>query len=149
MNDLKLEIEKYSDWKLLRTKKAFLLLPWVAPCYVAIKVSKFLWMYVDDFFETVKFKTTEERQEHIKQFEEEKAMRKSELDMVSIAFILSGIYYLLFGSNSIINVPSEVFLIYIAATINVLGIGKILAFASLVSVLGYGLKYLKGGNKDE
>lgn len=150
MNDLKIEKENDFDWSFLKTKRAFLLLPWIAPCYVAVKTSKFLWMYVDDFFHTIDIKNNPgERQEYIEKFEEEKAMRKSQLDMIAIAFIVSGIYYLLFGASSIINVPSEVFLIYIAATINVLGIGKILAFSLLVSVLVYGVKTLKGESKNE
>lgn len=147
MNDLDLKEEKDFDWSFLKTKKVVLLLPWVAPCYVAIKVIKYLWMFFMDFWHTIGLKKTEERQKYIEQFEEEKAMRESEFDMISIAFIVSGIYYLI--GNEYINVPSKVFLIYIAAIINVLGVVKILSFLSLFFVLYYGVKSLKGGKTNE
>ncbi|HEC2562584.1 TPA: hypothetical protein R2K44_002348 [Raoultella ornithinolytica] len=140
---IELEKEKEFDWSFLKTRKVFLLLPWIAPCYVAIKVWLYLWMYLNDVWMTIKRMDTEEREAYIESFEEEKAMRKSEFDMISIAFIVSGIFYLAFGKGSLVNVFSEIILIWISAIVINCWKGMLIT-ALLYAVLHFGLKHLKG-----
>lgn len=104
-NDLLLHFRK--AW----TKK-IVLIPFLAPCYLGWFLYNFIAYYLDDFIETVKFKTTDERQIFIEHKQQELNNIKNNQDFATYAFISSGIYWLMFGVGAdagiwqLLNLPT-------------------------------------------
>ena len=78
------------------TKKV-ILLPFIAPCYVAWFVWTYLGYYLSDFIETVKLKTDDERAAHIQAHSEKKAQMHSKALFAFYSLIFTVIYWFLFG----------------------------------------------------
>lgn len=78
------------------TKKA-ILLPFIAPCYVAWFVWTYIGYYLDDFIETVKQKTDNERAAYIQSKAEDKVKMHSKALYGFYALTATVLYWFLFG----------------------------------------------------
>lgn len=80
--------------------KKFILLPFIAPCYVGIYVWNYLWHHFNDFFGTVADKNPEKRQKFIEKMEREKQGFKDNAIFAFYALTMSVFYWFLFGGYS-------------------------------------------------
>lgn len=78
------------------TKKA-ILLPFIAPCYVAWFVCAFVWDYLSDFVETIKRKKDDERQAYIDKRNAHKEQIESKGIFAFYALTATVLYWFLFG----------------------------------------------------
>lgn len=83
--------------------KKFILLPFIAPCYVALFVLNYLGYYIGDFFDTVKQKTTDERQVYLEKLQEKKTAIDSRAIFAFYALTMTFLYWFVFGFSKDLN----------------------------------------------
>lgn len=88
-------------------KQHLFLLPVVSTLYFFYKGYKFIGMYIDDFFQTIRLMTVEEREIYFEKHETEKAACKEQAEMIALAFISMVIYWFIFGAESSLNVITK------------------------------------------
>ncbi|WP_374553436.1 hypothetical protein [Aquitalea pelogenes] len=103
-NEMLIKDDEINYKEELKNWKWIWLLPILSSLFFFYKGYKFLGLYVDDFLQTVRTMTQEERNNYIEKFEKEKAERKSEKNILMLSFIAMSIYYLIFGDSHILNV---------------------------------------------
>lgn len=96
MDFTELKNELLWHFKKAWTKK-IVLMPFLAPCYLAWFLWNYIGCYLDDFIETVKFKTIDERLEQIANKKQEINDLKEKQLFATYAFISTGVYWLVFG----------------------------------------------------
>ncbi len=92
------ELKKDLLWHFQKAlTKKIVLMPFLAPCYLTWFLWNYIGCYLDDFIETVKLKTTDERLKQINSKEQEINDLKEKQLFAIYAFISTGVYWLVFG----------------------------------------------------
>jgi hypothetical protein len=111
---MKAETKKEIIWHIKNAlTKKFILLPFIAPCYVGIYVWNFLWHHFNDFFGTVADKSPEKRQKFIEKMEKQKQDIRDNAIFAFYALTMSVLYWFPFGGYSdnltglqVLNLPT-------------------------------------------
>lgn len=92
--------------------KKIAILPFIAPCYLALFVWNYIGYYIDDFLQTVMQKTDNERAIYIKHKQEQKAVVGAKAIFAFYALTATLIYWFVFGFSrnlaglEILNYPT-------------------------------------------
>lgn len=106
-DDIKTEINLHLKNSM---KKPCILLPLIAPCYVALFLLGLISFYIDDFIETIKQKTDMEREKFIAKKYKDKNLIMGKEIFAFYSLIMTCIYWVIFGFS--INLKDLEFLNY-------------------------------------
>ncbi|WP_241170416.1 hypothetical protein [Serratia marcescens] len=95
---MKAETKKEIVWHLKNAlTKKFILLPFIAPCYVALFVWNYLGLYLSYFIKVVMLKTTKERDEYFAKVRIEMDDTNGKAIFAFYALTMTMLYWFLFG----------------------------------------------------